>query len=200
MSSRPVGAVDSFWVLSSTQGLPIPLIGATTYAIIDGEIISYTGFHPTLPLLQNVRRGELNSIPTAHSTGTVIGPQIAQGERNLAMLKLELWSGNFQIQLSGLKLNRTLPAGLNGEDSDVDVVTIYRSATPDGVFRDPDTGFNLSDTSWANRFGVPPDRRPHDHPHRRPDAGPPGYALIPSTRPTTWPSTSPSARSSLISR
>ncbi|MGH2930687.1 MAG: hypothetical protein ACRDL8_20960, partial [Solirubrobacteraceae bacterium] len=113
---EPAGQIDPVWVVSSTQGLPVPLANATDYLVVDGEIVGYTGFGAVPGVIQNVSRGSLNTVPAAHfggvSSGTTVSPQVEQGQTNLAGLRLDLWSQEpdgtpgFQVQLSSIDLTR----------------------------------------------------------------------------------------------
>ncbi|MBI4376494.1 MAG: hypothetical protein HY549_08595, partial [Elusimicrobia bacterium] len=182
--SQPPGTVESFWALSSTAGLPVPLNGATTYALVDSEIISYTGIDPVQPFILNVRRGELNTAPTAHSSNTVVGPMMKQGDDNMALLRIDAWASGSQIQWSQLILNRLAPAGLNGDDADAELVKLFY--TVDGNFhRDLLTGANAADVVVAagqvGSGGDPITRITLNL--NDPTIGSPGYVLItPSTK------------------
>ncbi|MCR4294189.1 MAG: hypothetical protein NUW21_01540, partial [Elusimicrobia bacterium] len=137
----PAGSIESSWILTSTAGLPVPLPGATAYALVDGEIIGYTDFNAAVPAILNVERGALNSPPAAHSTGAVVSPTINQGDNNVAALRLDVWTQAFQVQLSQILFNRSLPTSLSGDDPDLNAVRVYKSI--DGIFkRDPVTGIN----------------------------------------------------------
>ncbi|MEK9145854.1 MAG: hypothetical protein AAB339_09615, partial [Elusimicrobiota bacterium] len=80
------GSADPYWIISSTAGLPSG--GATTYLSIDQEIVSYgalgtvetpPGSGNYKPALIGIRRGLVDTSPAAHSSGTVLAPNIAQG-------------------------------------------------------------------------------------------------------------------------
>ncbi|MFA6002545.1 MAG: hypothetical protein WC881_00605 [Elusimicrobiota bacterium] len=179
-----VGAVDPFWIVSSTAGLVAPSANTTAYMMIEGEIVQYEALHATMPRLLGVHRGQLNSVPAAHSSGTVLGTMIRQGESNLALLRMEVWSSAFQVQWSSLKLSRILPSGLYGEDADIRTVRLYKSVTPDGAYhRDAATGINVGDLELgAVAFGVPPDTDGRATlPVSDPSLGYPGYTLITPT-------------------
>ncbi|MDE2141999.1 MAG: hypothetical protein KGJ84_06265 [Elusimicrobia bacterium] len=183
--SQPVGTIESFWILSSTQGLASPAPGTTAYLVADGEIVGYTGFGPGAPTVTNVIRGALNTVPAAHSSGTYASPQISQGQINTAALRLDVWSSQFQVQLAGVHLNRLLPVGMNGDDADLTSIRAYKSL--DGVFhRDPVSGQDVSDVVLgASTFGAPPETNGRVFvPINDSAIGSPGYALITST-PTT---------------
>jgi len=154
---NPAGTVEPVWLVSSTQGLPTPALNATAYMLIDGEIVGYTGFNPAGNGIVDVIRGALNTNPAAHSTGTYMAPQILQGQTNLAAMRLDLWSSEFEVQLSAIKFNRSLPLGLNGDDPDVSLIRVYKSG--DGVFhRDAASGLNVSDIPvGSSYFGAPPE-------------------------------------------
>ncbi len=176
------GTIEPFWTVSSTDGFPSPLPGATFYAYVGGEIIGYSGFGPGSPSLLNVERGALNTAPATHSSGTIVSPSIRQGEINLAAMRLELWSSQFQVQLSSINLNRILPLGLNGDDTDLTAVKVYRSLN--GVFnRDPVSGLNAGDVLLGqSAFGE--DGQPSGRveiPINDPALGNPGYTLITAT-------------------
>jgi hypothetical protein len=184
---NPAGTIESSWVLSSTAGLPVPAFGTTDYMIVDGEIVGYTGFLSAVPGITNVVRGSLNTVPAAHSTGTFVSPQIPQGQNNVAALRLDLASSLFQIELTGLDMNRLLPIGMNGADSDITAIHIYKS--PSGVFhRDPATGQDVSDTELGrSAFGAPPETSGRVLlPINDPSIGNPGYMLVDSTGTTLY--------------
>ena len=184
---QPAGPiVTALWVLSSTAGLPSPLPGATAYALLEGEIVGYSGFDPSVPGGINiVERGALNTLPAVHSTGTVLSPTIKHGDNNVAAVRLDLWTGDFQVQLSEIRFNRSLPTGLNGDDPDTGMIRVYKSI--DGIFkRDPLTGINAGDIQLGEaRFGTPPDTSGRATiAINDPNIGSPGYMIINST-PTT---------------
>ncbi|MDD5658257.1 MAG: hypothetical protein PHF00_13480, partial [Elusimicrobia bacterium] len=185
--AQPVGTVDPFWILSSTEGLVAPTAQTTAYLMVDGEIVSYESIHDTMPRLVGVHRGELNSVPATHSTGAVAGPMLSQGSANVALLKLEAWTSAFQVQWSGVGVNRVLPAGLYGEDADISGLHLYKIITPDGLYhRDPDTGLDVGDIKVGSaRFGLPPDTDGRATISvNDPTIGSPGYALITPTTST----------------
>ncbi|MFI5345202.1 MAG: hypothetical protein ACHQ51_02395 [Elusimicrobiota bacterium] len=184
---NPAGTVESSWVLSSTAGLPVPAFGATNYMIVDGEIVGYSGFLAAVPGITNVVRGSLNTVPTVHAVGSYLSPQVAQGQNNVAALRLDLSSSLFQIELTGLDLNRILPIGMNGADSDVTAIHIYKALG--GIFhRDPASGLDVSDTQLGQSvFGAPPETSGRVLlPINDPSIGSPGYMLVDSTGTTLY--------------
>ncbi|MBI4425837.1 MAG: hypothetical protein HY554_19055, partial [Elusimicrobia bacterium] len=147
VSTAPVstpGTVEAAWIVTSTAGLAAG--GPTAYMIVDGEIISYDtlGFNALL----GVHRGLLNTQALAHSAGAALGPAVEQGTINNAILKLEAWSGGFQIQWERLRLVAQLPPGINVADADVAGVKLWKSVEPStgpAFHRDPATGVNATD-------------------------------------------------------
>ena len=181
----PAGTIESSWILTSTMGLPSPAAGTTAYALVDGEIVGYTAFNAAVPAILNVERGALNTLPAAHSTGAVVSPTINQGDNNVAAVRLDVWTAAFQVQLSEIRFNRSLPTGLNGDDPDLNAVRVYKSI--DGIFkRDPVTGIDAGDIPLGEaRFGTPPDTSGRATiPINDPNIGSPGYMIVTST-PTT---------------
>jgi hypothetical protein len=175
-------------VVTSTAGLVEPLPGATNYLQIEGEIVAYDTITVSGPFsdltLGGVRRGLLNTAPAVHAVGAPIGTPIRQGDRNLALMKLEVWSSAFQVQWSGLQLSRILPSGLNGDDADIQRVHVYKSVTPDRIFhRDPLTGINAGDPEMGSApLGQPPDTPGKvTIPINDPGIFSPGFALITPT-------------------
>ncbi len=179
------GVVESFWNISSTEGLPVPPLGSTFYAMVGTEIIGYTGTAgpgvPGIGTLINVIRGALNTVPAIHNIGDTVSPSVRQGELNLAAMRLEMWSSQFQVQLSSIDFNRSLPLGLNGDDTDLTAVKVYKS--PDGVYhRDPGTGQNAGDVLMGQSyFGATGTQSRAVIPINDPALGNPGYALITAT-------------------
>ncbi len=193
------GAIDAFWLVSSTQGLPVPAAGTTAYLLIDNEIVGYTSnsLNASPTAIQQVVRGQLNTVPSTHTAGAYIAPQIAQGQNNVAGLRLDMWSSLFQVQLAQITLNRSLPISMNGNDADVAAIRAYH--TPGGVFhRDPATGLDVSDTqlgvSAFGQNGASGGRV--ILPINDPTLGNPGYMLVTSTPTTVYISfdVSPSAQ------
>ncbi|MBI3554192.1 MAG: hypothetical protein HY077_16970, partial [Elusimicrobia bacterium] len=180
------------WVLTSTAGLPSPVAGATTYLDVGSEIVSYAGFGTNCTLLPapifglEVTRGQLNTGAVAHAAGSVVGPDITQGELNLAVLRLDVWSQSFQVQWSQLLLSRFLPPGLNGDDDDISTVRVWQSGTANRAFnRDPITGQDAADLLVGSaRFGQPPDPAGLATINiNDPNLNNPGYLLVaPSTK------------------
>ena len=172
VTAPPAGTIDPSWVISSTQGLPLPLPGTTSYAVVDNEIVSYTGFGAG-PSLLNVTRGALNTLTAAHGLGAVVGTMLQQGAINNAIMKLEVWASADQIQFSSVTLTRLLPPGLFGQDSDISNVRIWQSITSgDGYafHRNPVNGVDVGDTLMGTSgFGLSPN--------------PPGKALLPLNDP-----------------
>jgi len=193
INTTPVaGTIEPFWLVSSTQGLPSPSAGTTDYLIVDGEVVGYLGFGAAPGVIQNVIRGALNTVPAVHfggvSSGAAVSPQVEQGQTNLAGMRLDLWSQEpdgspgFQVQLASLDMTRLLPIGMNGADTDLTAIRVFR--TNDGTFhRDPLTGLNISDTILGTSdFGAPPETPGRVLiPINDPSIGNPGYTLITST-------------------
>ena len=180
---------DTDLIVTSTAGLVEPLPGATNYLELEGEIVAYdtiTVINPPFNDLNigGVRRGLLNTAPVGHAALAPLGTPIRQGDRNLALMKLEMWSSAFQVQWSGLQLSRILPSGLNGDDSDILRVHVYKSVTPDRIFhRDPLTGIDAGDPEMGNApLGLPPDTPGRvTVPINDPGIFSPGFALITPT-------------------
>ncbi|MBI5240835.1 MAG: hypothetical protein HY926_10215, partial [Elusimicrobia bacterium] len=190
------GSTDLCWMITSTVGLPVPTLGATSYLMLDGEIVAYGGLGILAggncsndpggngAAILQVRRGLLNTVGSTHTVGVPLGTPIQQGERNLALMKLEMWSSAFQVQWSGLQLSRVLPSGLSGDDTDIDRVHVYKSVTPDRSFhRIPATGEDAGDPEMGSApMGQPPDTPGRvTVPISDPGIFSPGFALITPT-------------------
>jgi len=184
------GVLPDCWLVTSTSGLSAPQPGTTGYFMIDGEIMSYSSLCSTNVYgaatlgLVGIQRGLLGTVSAAHIAGTPLGTQMQQGANNLALMKLEVWSSAFQVEWSGLQLSRLLPAGLNGADTDISQVRIYKSVTADGLFhRDPATGVDAGDPQMGSAsIGQSPDTTGIvTVPVSDPGISSPGYALITPT-------------------
>ncbi|MHB0996416.1 MAG: hypothetical protein ACYC2I_08615 [Elusimicrobiales bacterium] len=142
------GPVDAYWVLTSTLG--IPMYG---YAMADNEIVKYDGIVGNA--LYNVTRGAFGSAATVHSSGTALGGMVQQGWTNYPFMKLTITTPGFGVRWQGLKLVRKQPPGLNGYDSDVAIIRVWKD-NGNGVFdRDAASGLNTSDVVvGSGKFGV----------------------------------------------
>ncbi|MBI3564699.1 MAG: hypothetical protein HY079_05840, partial [Elusimicrobia bacterium] len=194
-----VGTIDPVWVFSSTAGLPVPPTGTTDYLIVDSEIVGYTqsSFGGAVGgTLLNVIRGQLNTVTSTHAAGAFVSPSIAQGVNNVAALRLDMVSSQFQVELSQIDFNRILPVGMNGLDSDLSAIRAFHS--PDGVFhRDPFSGVDVADVPLgASTFGGSGISGRVSVPINDPSIGSPGYMLVTSTPTTVYIAfdVSPSAR------
>ncbi len=131
-----ITASQTFLTLYTTDNKPLGPSSPTDgfpdsgYIVIDNEIIEYNG--KTADTLLNLQRGVLASTAVSHSSGTVVGLQARQGSKNLGMVKLEVWCDGFQVQWSSLTIRREQIGLLNGSDSDISAVRIYRDANNNG--------------------------------------------------------------------
>ncbi|MBI5884269.1 MAG: hypothetical protein HZB91_14330, partial [Elusimicrobia bacterium] len=207
VGNMPAGSVENTWVLQSTAGLPTAPIydplGCTTwyaaaYIAVDDEIVSYSALDPTLPVLYGVTRGRMGTAPAAHAglspvksvavtQDPAVGPMVWQGQQNTAVMRMDMWTSAFQIQLSAIKFSRILPLGLNGNDTDVTAVDVYQSLLPFGdpaFHRDPISQENAGDPLvGTNHFGVFPDPEGRiTVPFLDPGTGLPYVLISPSTK------------------
>jgi hypothetical protein len=133
----------------TTQGFP-----TAGYAVIDSEIIFYNSLTPTA--LQGVQRAQLNTAAAAHSSGTLVGLQYTQGDKNIAYMKLRASVDDpqgFQVRWFQLRVNRLLPSGLSGRDGDVALVKLYKDTGGPGLDRNPATGVVSDALIGQKKFG-----------------------------------------------
>jgi hypothetical protein len=142
------GPVDAAWLVTSTAGIP-----SSGYGVVDNEIIYYAG--TSAGALTSVTRGAFNSPVVNHSSGTVIGGMVYQGMVNYPFVKMTLTTPGYGVRWQGFKLTRTQPSSLNGYDSDVATIKVWKD-NGNGVFdRDAATGLDTSDTIiGSGRFGA----------------------------------------------
>jgi hypothetical protein len=142
------GPVDAAWLVTSTVGIP-----SSGYAVVDNEIIHYdsTG----AGALQSVTRGAFESPVINHANGTIVGGMVYQGWNNYPFLKLTLTTSGYGVRWRGFKLVRRQPSSLNGYDSDVAQIRVWKD-NGNGVFdRDAATGMNTSDVLvGSGQFGA----------------------------------------------
>jgi len=142
--------------ISASQAV-IPVINAhmlppSGYAVIDSEIIYYGSRGPGV--LDSVFRGQLNTTMAPHAVNTVVGSQFTQGDKNLAFMKMRLYVDDptgYNVRWFRLKLNRYQPAGLLGDDRDIQAVKLYRDTGSPGLDRNPATGL-VNDILVAQKY------------------------------------------------
>jgi len=120
------GAVDPEWVVTSTAGLPAG--GPTTYMLVDSELISYDQAGPGK--LIGVHRGLLDTLAATHYAHAMLAPEVEQGSPNNALLKLEAYASDFQVQWDALRMQFEAPPGLNTSDGDLLVARLWKSIDP----------------------------------------------------------------------
>ena len=79
---------------------------------------------------------------------------VQQGTDNYPFMKMTLLTSGYGVRWKGFRLSRRQPSGLNGYDSDVSLIRVWKD-NGNGVFdRDPVTGLNTSDILIGyGRFG-----------------------------------------------
>jgi len=133
------GPMDAAWLVTSTAGIP-----ASGYAVVDNEIVHYD--NTALGALMVVTRGAFNSPVLNHSSGSVIGGELYQGDLNYPLMQMDLTTPGYGVRWQGIKLSRKQPSSLNGYDEDVSVIRVWKD-NGNGTFdRDAATGLNTSDT------------------------------------------------------
>ncbi|MDO8802826.1 MAG: fibronectin type III domain-containing protein [Elusimicrobiota bacterium] len=144
----PGGTTDSAWLVVSTAGLP-----SSGYIIVDNEIVRYAG--TAFGALTTVIRGSFNTPVVAHSSGSVVGGMVSQGLDNYPYMKMTMATSGYGVRWRGFKLSRKQPAGINGYDSDVGTIRVWKD-NGNGLFdRDPVSGRNTSDIVVGyGSFGV----------------------------------------------
>ncbi|MFC1521331.1 fibronectin type III domain-containing protein [Elusimicrobiota bacterium] len=100
------------------------------YVMIGEEILLYTARN--VDTLLNVSRGQLGSNAMAHSAGDLLGVPITQGQTNLNVMRLKIKSSGYKVPWEQLRIVRTKPARLNGDDADIKTIKLYQD-DGDGV-------------------------------------------------------------------
>ncbi|MDI6640971.1 MAG: fibronectin type III domain-containing protein, partial [Elusimicrobiota bacterium] len=111
---------------STDSGAPNPTVGFpdSGYIILGQEIIKYNAKSPNQ--LLSLARGQLGTTAVSHSSGTAVALQVIQGAKNFAVLKLDAWCSGFQVECSGLNIKRPTFITLNGADTDICSIKVYR--------------------------------------------------------------------------
>ncbi|OGS23062.1 MAG: hypothetical protein A2252_08050 [Elusimicrobia bacterium RIFOXYA2_FULL_39_19] len=128
LSGNLSAGADVLYLFSNDSlGRPTPTLAipASGYAVIESEIIKYTG--KTANSITGITRGVLGSFAASHSSGVVFGVQVTQGVKNFAVEKLDLWADGFQVEMGTITITRTTPSYLLfGADSDLLNIKVYR--------------------------------------------------------------------------
>ncbi|MDP2866723.1 MAG: hypothetical protein Q8O90_10815, partial [Elusimicrobiota bacterium] len=142
------GPMDAAWLVVSTAGLP-----SSGYVMADNEIVRYEG--TAAGALTMVTRGAFSTPVVNHSSGAVLGGMVSQGTDNYPFMKMTVVTSGYGVRWRGFKLVRRQPAGLNGYDSDVGMIRVWKD-NGNGLFdRDPASGLNTADVViGSGRFGV----------------------------------------------
>ncbi|MEN3013788.1 MAG: hypothetical protein ABDH23_04130 [Endomicrobiia bacterium] len=157
------------------------------YAILNNEIIKYSSV--SQEGLSDVQRGVEGSYAVSHASGSLVGFEVVQGQKNVPLLKLVMYCSGFQVQLPSIKFTRTQPSPLNGDDADISYIKVWKDNGDGELNRDPNTGFISPDVEvflGQAKFGVPPDPASaatvmlNDPLYNR------GYALITTTPTIFW--------------
>ena len=183
--SANITATDTFIPLNvSPIDYKLPQSG---YAVIDNEIIYYNNLLTNG--LSGVTRGVEGSVAVSHSSGSLVGFTVIQGQKNVPLLKLTMYCSGFQVQLPSIKFVRTQPSPLNGDDADISAIKVYKD-NGDGILnRDPQTGYVSPDVEkflGSAQFGKGSDPSGiatvllNDPDYNR------GYALITTTPTIYW--------------
>lgn len=168
---------DSSLLVNSVLGLP-----STGYAVLDNEIVYYDGLSLTNIALLNVARGQLSTLPDVHAAGTVLGSQVFQGDRGIAVFKLTALVANngFDVQWSTLSISRRTLPGIRGYDADALSVQLWKD-NGEGTFNRNLQGVNAADTLLGSaQFGGSEGPGAASIPIKDP-TNPAGYTLIRST-------------------
>ncbi|MEK7384631.1 MAG: hypothetical protein AAB262_15290, partial [Elusimicrobiota bacterium] len=141
---------QAVWPISSRLG-----IATSGYALIDNEIIGYTGTGaacaPDGPdCLTGVSRGVLGSTVVIHSLGAVVGGQVVQGQKYRGAIKLMLSASDYEVQWRQIRLKRVRPDPLNGSDLDVSQVRIFKDSNGDGLLNLDLSGNPIADVEVAS--------------------------------------------------
>ncbi|MEK7721123.1 MAG: hypothetical protein AAB359_01900, partial [Elusimicrobiota bacterium] len=141
------GPMDAAWLVVSTAGIP-----SAGYLMADNEIVRYEG--TAAGALTMVTRGAFNTPVVSHSSGIVLGGMVSQGTDNYPYMKMTVATSGYGVRWRGFKLVRKQPAGLNGYDSDVGIIRVWKD-NGNGLFdRDPASGMNAADVEiGSGRFG-----------------------------------------------
>ncbi len=193
--ASPITSTDATIPLNiSAVDYALPQAG---YAAINNEIVYYSTI--SYYGLLDVKRGVEGSFGRNHSSDTLVGFTIIQGQKNLPLLKLVMYCSGFQVQLPSIKFIRTQPSPLNGDDTDITAIKVWKD-NGDGILnRDPETGYVSPDVEillGQGKFGISPDPAAaatvllNDPEYNR------GYAVITTTPTIYWVTVdvSPSAK------